>query len=166
MDNQQNPYAATHLTLNEQGPLEAQELAGRGVRLGAVFIDMLCFAGFGILAAIVIPLFGKDGGKVIAGILGLVIGVAFLALLVYTLVLIYRNGQTIGKRLLHIKVVRTDGSRCTFARYFFMRIILTSLVGAIPFIGGVVNLVGLLLIFRESRKCLHDEIADTIVVKA
>ncbi|SFN47812.1 Uncharacterized membrane protein YckC, RDD family [Formivibrio citricus] len=163
---QQNPYAATHLVLNEPGPSEELELADRGVRLGAVVIDILCFAGIGILMAIFIPMFGKGGGKAAAAIIGLLMGGAFLALLIYNLVLIHRNGQTIGKRLLKIKVVRSDGSRCSVARYFFMRYLITAILGAIPFLGVVISLVDPLLIFRESRKCLHDEIADTIVVKA
>ena len=39
-------------------------------------------------------------------------------------------------------------------------------VTMVPFIGGVYALVDCLLIFRASHKCLHDNIADTIVVKA
>ena len=36
----------------------------------------------------------------------------------------------------------------------------------VPFVGGLVSLVDALLIFRDDRRCLHDEIADTIVVTA
>jgi len=35
----------------------------------------------------------------------------------------------------------------------------------IPLFGQIDAIVNSLLIFRESRKCLHDNIADTIVVK-
>ncbi len=168
MNQQQNPYAATQVTLNEQGPLESLELADRGIRLGAVLIDMLCIGGLGVVAAILVPAMSKGGGNGGAGALiaSLLFILGILALVIYNLVLLHRQGQTIGKRALGIKVVRTDGSHCALGRYIFLRILVTSLIGAIPFIGGIINLVGILLIFRASRKCLHDEIADTIVVKA
>lgn len=164
MDQQQNPYAATHLVLNEQVDFDQLELADRGVRLGATLIDVLCFAGIGILAAVVIPMMKRSGAAL--AVISLILGVGFLALFVYNLILIHRNGQTIGKKVLKIKVVRSDGSRCTLGRYFFMRYLVTAILGAIPYLGVLVSLADPLMIFRESRKCLHDEIADTIVVKA
>ncbi len=166
MNQQQNPYAATQVTLNEQRPLESLELAGRGTRLGAVLIDMLCIGGLGMVAAILVPAMSKGGGGAGALIASLLFIAGILALVIYNLVLIHRQGQTIGKRTLGIKVVRTDGSHCDLGRYIFLRILVTSLIGAIPFVGGIINLIGILLIFRDSRKCLHDEIAGTIVVKA
>jgi uncharacterized RDD family membrane protein YckC len=39
-----------------------------------------------------------------------------------------------------------------------------SLLGAIPYVGWLVSLVDPLLIFGKDRRCLHDLIADTIVV--
>ena len=36
----------------------------------------------------------------------------------------------------------------------------------VPIVGAFYALVDCLLIFRESRRCLHDNIADTIVVTA
>lgn len=166
MDQQQNPYAATQVTLNEAGALEEMELAGRFTRLGAVLIDGLCVGGFGILAAVLIPSMSKGGGGAAVAIFSILFIVGLLALVIYNLVLVHRQGQTIGKRALGIKIVRTDGSRCSLRRYIFMRYFIPSLIGAIPVVGGLINLIGLLLIFRQSRKCLHDEIADTIVVKA
>ena len=40
------------------------------------------------------------------------------------------------------------------------------LLGLVPLIGWLFALADALLIFRDSRKCLHDNIADTIVVTA
>jgi uncharacterized RDD family membrane protein YckC len=68
--------------------------------------------------------------------------------------------------MLGIRVVRRDGSHCGLARIFFARYLPVTLLGAVPFVGGLVSLVDALLIFRDDRRCLHDEIADTIVVKA
>jgi hypothetical protein len=41
-----------------------------------------------------------------------------------------------------------------------------NLLALIPILGNVVALADPLLIFRDNHKCLHDELADTIVVKA
>jgi uncharacterized RDD family membrane protein YckC len=39
-----------------------------------------------------------------------------------------------------------------------------SLLSGIPYAGGLITLVDLLLIFGKERRCLHDLMADTIVV--
>jgi uncharacterized RDD family membrane protein YckC len=89
-----------------------------------------------------------------------------LALVVITTVLVYRNGQTIGKRLLGIKVVRTDGSRAGLARIFFLRYLLNTFFMWVPVAGALYALVDPLVIFGEARRCCHDYLADTIVIWA
>jgi uncharacterized RDD family membrane protein YckC len=61
-----------------------------------------------------------------------------------------------------IKVVRKDGSKASLGRIFFLRNVVNIILAFIPLYG----LVDALLIFGESRQCIHDKIADTIVVKA
>jgi uncharacterized RDD family membrane protein YckC len=82
--------------------------------------------------------------------------------------LVHRNGQTIGKKMLAIKVVRTDGSRATVGRIFWVRNVPFWIAGAVPWfnLGNIFSLVDALLIFRASNQCLHDQVADTIVVDA
>ena len=80
-------------------------------------------------------------------------------------VLLHKYGQTIAKRMFKIKIVRSDGSRCGLTRVIFARWLPVSLLGAIPYIGIIVSLVNPLLIFRDDYRCLHDHIADTVVVK-
>jgi uncharacterized RDD family membrane protein YckC len=72
-----------------------------------------------------------------------------------------RNGQSIAKKLLKIKVVRSDGSRASLGRIFWLRNVVNGLLSIIPAYG----IVDVLFIFGESRQCLHDKIADTIVIK-
>ena len=94
-------------------------------------------------------------------------GLIDLGLLVLTGVFVYRNGQTIGKKLLGIKVVRSDGSRAGLARIFWLRYLVAQyLFAIIPIVGMVYALVDILMIFGEARRCCHDYIADTIVVRA
>ena len=39
-------------------------------------------------------------------------------------------------------------------------------VGLIPYIGGLLCLLDVLCIFRDSKACLHDDIAETKVVNS
>jgi uncharacterized RDD family membrane protein YckC len=77
-----------------------------------------------------------------------------------------KNSQSVGKRILGIKVARTDGSRASFSRIFWLRNIVNALPSAIPFIGNFYGLIDHLFIFGDSRRCLHDRIAGTIVIDA
>jgi uncharacterized RDD family membrane protein YckC len=79
-----------------------------------------------------------------------------------TIMYVSRNGQTIAKKLLSIKVVRADGSPASLGRLFWLRNVVNGLISIVPLYG----FVDMLFIFGESRQCLHDKIAGTIVVKA
>jgi uncharacterized RDD family membrane protein YckC len=67
-----------------------------------------------------------------------------------------------GKRLLEIRVVRSDGAQASLGRIFLLRNVVNGLLGFIP----LYALVDVLFIFSEQRQCIHDRLADTIVVKA
>jgi len=82
------------------------------------------------------------------------------------LTLLARNGQTIGKKLLGIKVVRVDGSPVSLYRVFFLRYVCNTILTLVPFFGSLYSVVDSLMIFSESRRTVHDRIADTIVIKA
>ena len=73
-----------------------------------------------------------------------------------------RNGQTLGKKMLGMKVVRKDGAPVSLGRIFWLRNVINGLIGIIP----LYALIDHVFIFGESRQCLHDKIADTIVVVA
>jgi uncharacterized RDD family membrane protein YckC len=88
--------------------------------------------------------------------------VGFIGWAWITLLLVARYGQTIAKRLLEIRVVRSDGSQASLGRIFWLRNVVNALLGIIP----LYALVDLLFIFGERRQCIHDLLADTIVVKA
>jgi uncharacterized RDD family membrane protein YckC len=95
--------------------------------------------------------------------IGLLWGVSML---IIDGILAYRNGQSIAKKWLGIKDVRTDGSRVSFARIFWLRNVLNGAMGFIPIIGGLYGLIDALFIFGSAKRCVHDYIADTIVVRA
>lgn len=99
-----------------------------------------------------------------------------LGWLIWNIVLLYKYGQTIGKKALGIRVVRMDGSRVSFPRFLFLRWLAISVVGGIvggicgalriPYVGNLVGLVDILFIFGPACRCLHDYLADTQVVTA
>ena len=144
-------------------------LAGRGIRLGATLIDaLIAGVAFGLLAVVSpINVFKPTvsvSGVWILLVQNLVIG--FILFLVIHGYLIATRGQTVGKMLLKIRIVRSDGSPASFGRIIGLRYLTTSALASIPVIGSIYGLVDVLLIFRASRRCLHDQIADTIVVTA
>ena len=93
-------------------------------------------------------------------------GLLLIVYLVLSVVWVYRYGQTVGKRMMGIRVVRMDGSRVGLARFIFLRWLPVALLGVVPLVKYVIGLVDSLLIFRASSRCLHDDIADTQVVTA
>jgi uncharacterized RDD family membrane protein YckC len=92
--------------------------------------------------------------------------VALIAWCIITAWLVAANGQSIGKRVVGIKVVRKDGSRASFARIFLLRNVVNGLPNLLPYVGWLYQLIDPLMIYQESRQCLHDKLADTIVVRA
>lgn len=145
----------------EGDPVDAPRLT----RLMAVLADAIVPVLIGVFAAIALPgLF--EGGHASMGPAVILLGVGMLGWVIWNLMLFHREGQTFGKRMLGIRVVRMDGSRCSVLRWIFLRHFVTSLIGAIPFLGPFITLVGYLIIFREDSRCLHDHIADTRVVVA
>ncbi len=70
-------------------------------------------------------------------------------------------GQSIGKRMLGIKVVRTNGDPIELWRLILLRNVVVHVVAQLC---GLMGLVDALLIFGDEQRCLHDYIADSRVV--
>ena len=165
-----NPYAPPLTSVRDIAePHTATAPADRGTRLGAAILDGLIFAAMvyvplfvvAIIGGIANPETGDNTNPLLAvGLLLAVIGFALWCWL--TIVGMKANGQSIAKKMLGIKVVRTDGSPVSLGRLIWLRNVVNTLVGIIPLYG----LIDPLFIFQESRRCLHDKLADTIVIKA
>jgi uncharacterized RDD family membrane protein YckC len=158
-----NPYQTPNAYVEDVSDGVDGELAGRGSRLGAVIVDALIFIIPGALAGFGFAALRHASGIGVALVVGL-IGV--VSLVIINLVMLHRSGQTIGKRVVGVKIVRTNGDRAGLARIFFLRSLVPGLFGTIPIAGHVFTIVDDLFIFRESRRCLHDLLADTIVIQA
>ena len=75
--------------------------------------------------------------------------------------------QSIGKRVMGIMIVQADYSQqATLGRIFWLRGVAMGLINQIPIVGGFIALANILWIFGEERRCLHDLLANTRVVKA
>jgi len=153
--------------------------ASRSSRLGASILDSL------IMLIPMIPAYvqawpqivraGAAGQRGTLAVWGMVAGSGgwfyvgllwFVAALIINGILAHQNGQTIAKKWLGIKDVRTDGSRASFARIFWLRNVVNVAISLVPLIGSFYGLVDALFIFGSAKRCVHDYIADTIVIRA
>ncbi|MGK0184933.1 MAG: putative RDD family membrane protein YckC [Verrucomicrobiales bacterium] len=93
-------------------------------------------------------------------------GVFFLVVGIVQIVLLSLRGQTMGKILLGIRIAR-DPSMDTakFVHAFLLRVIVPGFIKAVPVIGGLFALIDMLFIFGGDKKCLHDKIASTAVIR-
>lgn len=148
-------------------------LASWGSRVGAQILDwLILLVPSAILVALVIGVFaaGSDVGGVVVGI------IAFLAYIVavlfYAPVLMARggerNGQTWGKQIVGITVVRDNGEQVelgfAFLREFVVKTLLFGTVGS--FFAGIPTLVDYLWpLWDGENRCLHDMVVSTHVIR-
>ncbi|MDD5224087.1 MAG: RDD family protein [bacterium] len=169
-------------TLNQDKPIEekpAQLISGFWQRLAALIIDgiILGIIGF-IIGTLFYDFFAELGG------LGRLIGFVIALLYFGTLNSSIGNGQTIGKRIMKIKVVDKNASTISFFRsntrytilgvpYFLNMALLppwalfsfvSYLIGAIVFLGGG-TIIYLYVFNRKTRQSLHDIVIGTFVIK-
>jgi uncharacterized RDD family membrane protein YckC len=158
--------------------LPQNDLADRLFRLAAWLLDNLiaflcCLPGILLIGVSVVTgllmghneLSGLDAGRLLLGIGLLAFG--GLVLLVVQIWLLTTRGQTIGKRVVGIKIVRYDtGANPGFVSVVLLRWLVPGLIGAVPYLGFVFAVVDCCFIFRADRRCIHDLIAGTKVVKA
>ena len=139
------------------------EAASRGSRLWASSVDL--FVTGAPLAVLAVP------GEKAATLLGAL--ALFRAVLATQILLLELNGQTIGKRLVGIRMIT---SRCVVPRPFVV-LVFRWLPAAQPALlgagvtknaglGALVLLADAMLMLQPTRRCLHDLLADTHVVKA
>jgi uncharacterized RDD family membrane protein YckC len=173
-----NNYAPPKSEVADVVP-DADVKASRWLRLGAAIIDsLIIFLPMTPSYVQAIPIVARAAPSVqrnafavwgaVAGTgVWFYVGVLWVvAMLIINGVLAYRNGQTIAKKWLGIKDVRTDGSRASFARIFWLRNVVNSAITFIPIIGSLYGLIDILFIFGSAKRCVHDYIADTIVIRA
>ena len=174
---EENPYSAPEASASVafETFLSDHALAGRGSRLAAQLLDSL-FAALAALPGFLL-VFGQvaamssaeAGGETpefpAVGIVALVLGLG--ALVVYQIWMLIQKGQTLGKKVMNIRIVNNDDAQIpSWTRSLLLRGIVNGALGALPFIGSFYAIADALFIFREDRRCIHDLIAGTKVVEA
>jgi len=146
----------------------APGLASRGDRLLAVIVDLF------VVLAVAIP-FGIYNGYFSAAFEGRPIPLAVYAQTVivgwawFFLVngyVLKKYGQTVGKRFLDIRICDFRTAAVPPLWRLLVRILVPALAGLLGLVGGLLSWVDILFIFRKDRRCVHDWIASTRVVRS
>lgn len=166
-----NPYRSPEARIVDQAAA-ASDLASLGERLAAALLDGL------MMLVINLPLmyFGGYFRAVFdAAAVGgqppftLMLTWAGIGLVIFLLVQGYPLaawGQTWGKRILRIRIADLQGGQPSFATLLLRRYLPMQAVSMIPLVGVLLVWVDILMIFRRDRRCAHDLVAGTRVVKA
>lgn len=167
-----NPYAPPSSEgLKAPAQVDRLELADLGTRLAAALIEGVVFliAAIPFIVAITMSDVSQKPGES-AEMLNIALmslgAILVLAVGIYQLVILSTRGQSIGKRILGIRIVSCeDGRNPGGVKTILMRGFLPGLITNIPLIGVIFSLANICFIFREDRRCIHDHIAGTEVVK-
>ncbi len=114
-----------------------------------------------------------DMPRLIPGLIA--IGCGWLVGLVTEILLMSFRGQSVGKLIMGLRVVRViDGQQAGFLHAWLLRECVTTIIGAVlsvlPVLGPILlypafSITNWCLIFRDDQRCIHDLIAGTKVVK-
>lgn len=162
----ENPYSAPTSRGSDSVDSAIGEMASRKDRLLAAIVDTI------ILMVLVMPLtwmlgfweLAREGGTLS---FGMTLGSLALGFGAYVLVngrLLARHGQTVGKRLLKIRIVSMQGEQLPLGKILLARHLPVQVASVIPGIGGLLAIIDVLFIFRQDQRCIHDQIAGTKVV--
>ena len=143
------------------------EDASRLLRLCAALLDVLILLPLIIIAMLILGI-GADTDlenlpmqtRVLLAIIGL------LLYFVINWSSLQKNAQTLGKKITGIRIVNLDNEKPRMQDLLIKRYIPYFGFPYIPLIGGLVNIVNLCFIFGATRRCLHDRIAGTRVIKS
>ena len=129
------------------------------LRCGAVLIDYILLVSVPVISLLLGRFFEYDGTKLLNSELSNA-GWLVLILLVLTNFVIFPlfSGQTVGKILTGLRIIKTDGNAPSFSRLLVRHLIgypLTVLTFGIGFLFSVLNHKG---------RALHDFLAGTMVV--
>lgn len=164
-----NPYAAPQGEFYQQPQQPVIEYASRDKRLLGAIIDGLVIlplavpAGFAMGMAVAMYVENEIVAQLINSVVGGFIGLGmFLVLHGY---LLATSGKTIGKWVMKTTIVdRQTHQLLPLPQLFIKRYLIMGVLTMIPFIGGLLGLINVLLIFRATHACLHDDLAGTMVI--
>ena len=147
---------------------ENNALASRWKRLWASMLDGL------IMSTVTMPVMYFTGGfdGIAKGIEPsfeyslMIAGLGIAIFIIINIKLLVNNGQTIGKKVLGIKIVDMEGNLPGLKKHLFKRYAVYFLPGQIPFGGPIFSTINILFIFGKEKRCIHDLVAETKVIMA
>ena len=157
----------TDHSTNESQPtaVEDEGLAGRGARLAAYLIDWA-------LVGVVAGLIGYYAGlweRLMQQDTEAVVWLGVIGMVVYAVIngrLLANRGQTVGKMAAAVRIVDARTREIVpFWKSFGLRVVVIQALASVPAVGAVFSLVDILFIFGERRRCLHDHLAGTVVIR-
>jgi uncharacterized RDD family membrane protein YckC len=173
-----NPYAAPEAPIADVSGDE-QVLARPTTRIAAKLLDYATYV-LGAMLFLVPAYLAVDGDDPSA-FDDLAVGLGFMVtsvIFMINAVMIGTSGQTVGKRLMRIRVVKDSGEPCGFVTGFLVRevvymigagvvggILSAMTCGAVK-MDGIVGLVNLYYLHTVGHRALHDRLANTKVIVA
>ena len=142
-------------------------LAGRGRRLAASLIDVLLVPILAIFLMLVTGVLEhaadwSANGRPMLRIFALGV-VSYLILNVW---LLWQRGQTVGKAIMRIAIVSTkSGNKTPFWRLAIRALFFPTLYLVVWPLAAAFPLIDQVLIFGKRRRCVHDYVCGTSVVK-
>ena len=148
------------------------KLAPRGLRLIAISIDaaivlLLCTFAFRFLYR---SFFTFDFRRIISLDTDYLLLINFIAVgsscLIYFLIngySLHKSGQTIGKKIIGIKITDEKGGVPPLSKTYLIRFFIPAIIASLPVFGYLLWFIDALFIFTKNKKCLHDHIAETQV---
>ena len=143
-------------------------LAGRGRRLFATLIDLVITPVVGVAIMLVTGIL--ESAEAYASTEQTITRLMLLAMSSYLVVngwLLFSRSQSLGKSLLGIMIVdNNSGEPASFWKLILLRLWALPLIylSVIPF-ALIIPVLDQAFIFGESRRCLHDYLCSTKVVK-
>ena len=143
--------------------------AGFGERTGAAFVDLgISLVAFAVSIWVAVLLFAVGGtGPILAGIVLIVAGIG-VAILHAPLLMARsgeRNGQSIGKQALDVRVVEINGGPVGLGTCL-VREVAVKQFGALITVGLFLPVDYLWPLFDEEDRAIHDIVAETRLVPA
>ncbi|MEZ6136061.1 MAG: RDD family protein [Pirellulaceae bacterium] len=169
--NDHNPYSAPYQQPVEFNYAPQRPLADLGKRFLGAVVDILAgfvclLPGYALMIAAAVLSGDPDQPQPALFFVGVIL-VIFGALVPFVLQIYFlvTRSQSIGKIVMKTQIVDVNtGQPADWVHSWLLRVLVNGLIASIPCLGFIYALTDILFIFREDRRCLHDLLANTVVV--
>ncbi|MDQ8201235.1 RDD family protein [Pelagicoccus enzymogenes] len=163
----ENEQTNTGLPIEVPVSEQTKRLASRWSRLGASLLDGL------IIMVFTVPTMYFTGGfdgihEGVQPSIGYNLAIGLLGFVVFLLInfkFLKNDGQTVGKKIVGIRIVDLAGNQAILGQHLLKRYAVYFLPGQIPLVGQFFSVVNILFIFGNQKRCIHDYAGGTKVVE-